>query len=370
MSVSSSPSAHGNAPMPPPWLLASLQDGVVESSAVRGLLDSCEGLKVVEDEFNQALAAVMSSEKTTINFLEFRAIVGLLSEGSALGRGNASGKDAHGHGLSRGKSRDLVAQRSYLMNGMLTEDQAILDFLVALDSHQKKCERDGKYIEARMTAKRLQELKTHEEEKRKREMKARQQDELSDAEQTYMQELEEHRRIWDEKEKKVATQVQEQMASLEASHKQILEAFRNECGERAPRRPQYSKQLLNQRKVQDYLGRQAKHLEAEHVKRMTDKMEDAEMCATLASYDAEVNLKEQQLRMKLQQEVDASTQRAARGRDEMARAREQDLERRTQRFKNMTKELQSIQRLESIQLEGFLGQQTLAGKRQVPAGGK
>ena len=60
MSVSSSPSAHGNAPMPPPWLLASLQDGVVESSAVRGLLDSCEGLKVVEDEFNQALAAVMS----------------------------------------------------------------------------------------------------------------------------------------------------------------------------------------------------------------------------------------------------------------------------------------------------------------------
>ena len=165
----------------------------------------------------------------------------------------------------------------------------------------------------------------------------------------------------------MATQVQEQMAALEASHKQILETFRSECGERAPRRPQYSKQLLNQRKVQDYLGRQAKHLEAEHVKRMTDKMENAEMCATLASYDAEVNLKEQQLRVKLQQEVDASMQRAARGRDEMARAREQDLERRTQRFKNMTKELQSIQRLESIQLEWFLGQQTLAGKRQAPA---
>ena len=104
-------------------------------------------------------------------------------------------------------------------------------------------------------------------------------------------------------------------------------------------------------------------MEAEHVKRMTDKMEDAEMFATMASYDAEVSLKEQQLKTKLQQEVDATMQRAARGRDEMARSREQDLERRTQRFKNTTKELQSMQRLEAIQLEWFLGQQTLAGKR-------
>lgn len=109
---------------------------------------------------------------------------------------------------------------------MLTEDQAILDFLLALDHHRKKCEREGKYIEARMTAKRLQELKLHEEEKRKREMKARQQLELSQAEKAYVAELEQHSTLWDEKEKKFEEQYNIQMESLKKSHAETLEQFR------------------------------------------------------------------------------------------------------------------------------------------------
>ena len=328
----------------------------VPTTSVRDVLESC-GLTPSETDLNDALGTVSTEGVDSLTLMELRAVAGMVS-------GTGTGTSGRSPGTK--KTKDIVAQKSYLMNGMLTEDQAILDFLVALDQHRKKCEREGKYIEARTTARRLQELKLHEEEKRKREMKQRQQTELSEAEQGYVQELESHAKIWEEREKAFEEGFSKQLAALEQNHAKVLEGFRQECGNRAPRRPQYSKQLLNQRRVQDYLGRQAKHLEAENVKRMTDRMEDAEMCATLASYDAEVNLKEQQLRLKLQQEVDATMQRAARGRDEMARSKEQDLERRTQRFKNTTKELQSIQRLESIQLEWFLGQQTLAGKRQVP----
>lgn len=80
---------------------------------------------------------------------------------------------------------------------------------------------------------------------------------------------------------------------------------------------------------------QGKYEEAEAVKKMADKMENAEMEATQGTYEAEVMLKEQQVRAKQQQEMEALLHRAARGRDELRQTRTLDLERRQQRFKNV-----------------------------------
>ena len=100
-------------------------------------------------------------------------------------------------------------------------------------------------------------------------------------------------------------------------------------------------------------------------------MEAAELQATQMKYDNDMLLKEQQLRSKMQQEVDALLQRAHRGREEMKITWQQDLERRTQRFRNVIQELENIQRLETVQLNYFLEQQTVAGKRQhVQRGGR
>ncbi len=103
------------------------------------------------------------------------------------------------------------------------------------------------------------------------------------------------------------------------------------------------------------------------MKRMADKMEVAELQATIATYEAEVALREQQVRSKQAQEMEALLQRAARGRDEMTITRELDGERRKQRFRNVMSELENLQRLENVQLEYFLEQQTVAGKRDYNA---
>eukprot|EP00976_Prorocentrum_cordatum_P113484 1195707-Prorocentrum_minimum.AAC.1 len=68
---------------------------------------------------------------------------------------------------------------------------------------------------------------------------------------------------------------------------------------------------------------------------MADKMEGAEMEATQGTYEAEVALREQQLRVKQTQEMEALLHRGARGRDELQHTRKLDMERRQQRFKNV-----------------------------------
>jgi hypothetical protein len=74
-------------------------------------------------------------------------------------------------------------------------------------------------------------------------------------------------------------------------------------------------------------------------------------------------VKAQQLRVKQAQEMEALLARSERTRHEMRITRSLDFERRKQRFRNIMAELENSQKLENVQLEYFLEQQTLAGKR-------
>lgn len=50
---------------------------------------------------------------------------------------------------------------------MDNEDTAVQDFLEILEEHRKNCERQGKYVEAEIAKNRLEELKLHEENRRR-----------------------------------------------------------------------------------------------------------------------------------------------------------------------------------------------------------
>ena len=47
------------------------------------------------------------------------------------------------------------------------EDTAVQDFLEILEEHRKNCERQGKYVEAEIAKNRLEELRLHEENRRR-----------------------------------------------------------------------------------------------------------------------------------------------------------------------------------------------------------
>ena len=59
----------------------------------------------------------------------------------------------------------LISWKSAMSD--VNEDTAVADFLEILEEHRKNCERQGKYVEAEIAKNRLDELKLHEENRRR-----------------------------------------------------------------------------------------------------------------------------------------------------------------------------------------------------------
>ena len=328
--------------------------GVVQKEKIKTILVEI-GLDTPEN-LNEVLENILpNTDKCT--FLDLKGIFSLVLQEVDPDYQASTSKKAH-------------SRRSYLENGHITEDEAVLSFIRALEEHKKKCENEQKYLEAQQTSKRLTQLKYQEEEKRLRQIGERQSREREEAEKAFELEMEQFNVIWDERIGKCEENVQTQVALLRKEHEEFLRGFREEQDARRPSRPQYSKELLNQRKIQEQLGRQEQYEKAMKLKIIVDKMEANELAATQATFDAEVALKEQQLRTTQQKEMDALNQRAGRGKHELNIARANEAERKDQRFRNVMAELMNLQKLEKVQLNHFINQQVLAGKRDVYPGSK
>ena len=308
------------------------------------------------EDVSSIVTNVVGLEKNELDFSDFLTVCGVIN-----GLGDASVTPVSPHALT--KSRRVGYRKSFLENGRLTEDEAVLGFVRALEEHRRKCEKEGKYMEARVATKRLHDLKVHEEQKRKEEVRQRHLGERLESERTFSVEQEQHNKLWEEKVVEYEAWVTEQMERLKVLHVGKFEEIKAEAELKVPRRPQFSKELLNQKHKLEHLAKQRKYEEAEKLRDICQKMEGAEMQATMLTYEAEVGLKAQQLKMKQTQEMEALLARAERTRHEMRITRQLDFERRKQRFRHIMSERENAQKLENVQLEYFLEQQTLAGKR-------
>ena len=72
-------------------------------------------------------------------------------------------------------------------------------FFKILEDHRKNCEEQGKYVEAEIATKRLEELKIHEEKRKREAIHARQLSEKLGLEEAHMLEFQQFNTIWDKK---------------------------------------------------------------------------------------------------------------------------------------------------------------------------
>jgi len=94
---------------------------------------------------------------------------------SHLGWGDqAPGDDASMAQTHGGAKQQMQQSQVHLPPELAAEDQAVQDFLRILDEHRRHCEREGKYLEAETAARRLKELRQHEENRRREAMRSRQ----------------------------------------------------------------------------------------------------------------------------------------------------------------------------------------------------
>jgi len=224
------------------------------------------------------------------------------------------------------------------------DEAQLQDFLEVLEKHRLECERTGKYEEAELAKTRLDQLRLHEENRRREELRSQQLAERLGVEEAHMRELEEFNSLWDRKVSDFESHASTLQNTLGGRHKQEHLSFMEKVKkETTPRTPRWSKELLNLRKIQDTLAKQKKYSEAQKTKGQADQLEIQEHGAWKAKRDAQIASKEDQYLRKQALEMHGLLKRIQSGREEQKHARKTELERLLQRYHNVKTQLESQQ---------------------------
>ncbi|RLN90549.1 hypothetical protein BBJ28_00012307 [Nothophytophthora sp. Chile5] len=219
------------------------------------------------------------------------------------------------------------------------EDSAVNDFLLILEEHRKNCERQGKYVEAEIAKNRLEELKVHEENRRKEAMRSRQIAERLGVEEAHMLEFQQFNQVWDRKMDEYERNVEELVVAMREKHRAELLEFQQKMLEKH-QKPKFSKDLLNLRRIEEHLARQKEFVnpaevlhsldcygEAHKIKLKSDALEAWELEKWRNLKQQEMFQREVTFKQRQKQDLDALQKRIQSGREEQKKQRQVDLER-------------------------------------------
>eukprot|EP00397_Hematodinium_sp_SG-2012_P025535 GEMP01026689.1.p1 GENE.GEMP01026689.1~~GEMP01026689.1.p1 ORF type:complete len:278 (+),score=83.46 GEMP01026689.1:174-1007(+) len=235
-----------------------------------------------------------------------------------------------------------------------TDQTCIQDFLDVLEKHRVECERLGKYEEAELAKSRLEQLRTHEDNRRREELRSLQLAERLGVEEAHMKELQEFNEIWDKKVADFEAHATSLQRTLGSRHKQEHVSFMEKMQkETQPRTPRWSRELLNMRKIQETLAKQKKYSEAAKTKQQADVMEKKEHDAWKSKREGKIAVMEEQFLHKQQLEMGGLLKRVQSGREEQKQARKTELERLLQRYQNVKTQLEMQQTIIRQKAEKF-----------------
>lgn len=226
------------------------------------------------------------------------------------------------------------------------DEHAIQDLLEVLEKHRSDCELEGKYDQAELARTRLEQLREHEDNRRREELRAQQLAERLGVEEAHMRELQEFNEIWDRKVAEFEAHAANLQTTLERRHKQEHEAYMVKLRrETEPRTPRWSRDLLNLRKIQETLAKQKKYAEAGKTKAQADAVEKEETKNWERLRERKIASLEEQSFNKQQLEMGGLLKRIASGREEQKKARKSEVERLLQRYQNVKTQLESQQKI-------------------------
>jgi len=234
------------------------------------------------------------------------------------------------------------------------DEHAIQDFLEVLEKHRADCERQGKYEDAELAKTRLTQLRQHEENRRREELRSQQLAERLGVEEAHMKELQEFNEIWDRKVAEFEAHAANLQNTLAERHKgEHEEGMKKTRAETEPRTPRWSRDLLNLRKIQETLAKQKKYSEAGKTKVHADQLEAKEHAMWKAKREARIAALEEQFLHKQQLEMGGLLKRIQSGREEQKQARKSELERLLQRYHNVKTQLESQQKIIQQRVERY-----------------
>lgn len=178
-------------------------------------------------------------------------------------------------------------------------------------------------------------------------------EEMSELEEQQRKELRDCEKRWDETCQAYEQQVREMQKSLEARHADEKAAYLERLHrETEPRKPRWSVELLDLRRMQSVLGRQEEFDEAAHVRAKAEKLELKEYAAWRAKRDEKIVALKDRFVAQQQKEAQGLAKRFQLARLEQERARSKEIRRLHRRFANLRQELESKQKIAAQRLAG------------------
>jgi len=245
------------------------------------------------------------------------------------------------------------------MSGEEPPEQSVQDFLRILEEHRIECEKNGKYVEAEIAKKRLDELREHEENRQREAMKSRQITERLGVEEAHVMEFQQFNAIWDKKMEEFEMNAKQLSDNMKTKHANELFRFKDKLQKTMPYRPKFSKELLNTRKIQETLAKMKQYAEAHKVKLKADHLEQVELEDLRSKHARKLAAQEMQFAQRQTSELNALEKRIETARQEHKIQRKQDLERLLQRYQNVKSELEAQQNIERMRSEKYKGHSAL-----------
>jgi hypothetical protein len=132
---------------------------------------------------------------------------------------------------------------------------------------------------------------------------------------------------------------------LAERHEQELQQHMEKAKEELMARPQWSRNLLNMRKIEKNLAKQKLYEEAADQKDHADEVEEKELASWEERRSQRLSGVEKKFTEKQEMEMKGLLKRVAAGREEQRLARKQELERLLQRYHNVKNQVESQQKV-------------------------
>jgi hypothetical protein len=243
-----------------------------------------------------------------------------------------------------------MMQQSSSSSSLDTEqvDPKVIEFLRILEEYRAKCEEEGNYLEAERSQRQIETLRTQEEKRQRKAVKARQLSERHEVQVAHNQQMDEFNASWAKYLEEYDLMAQNYIQQMTERHAANLLAFqqelREEVGEKPPR---WSRELLDWRRRQHMLAKQHNYVEAQRVKKVADQMEQKEREAMEENQALAFARRESQFRKQQQAELKALLMRIESRRKEHLKTNEEDCKKLLQRNRNVQAVLESKQNLEA-----------------------
>jgi len=222
---------------------------------------------------------------------------------------------------------------------IITPDPKVLEFIKLLYAFQKKCEKEGKYGEAKLAQEKMEEIKLKEILRQENNIRSFQEEELAQVEQAQKEQYEEFSKVWDKYMTEYEAKALDSLDKLKEKHIKEVE----ELNERLKRELAFhfksSKQLIELRQKESALVKLKKYGEAEKIKSQADALEQFERASKEKEIEDIIDKKTVTLRGQQQKSLAALLKRIQKDREQQLKNRELDSQKLLTKNKNLRNEL-------------------------------